>query len=82
MTRRLPAWNPPPALSRMEFRGQLEVIVDEEGKVASATLVQSVHPTYDTSLVDATSRWRFRPATKDEAPVRYRKTFEIVLNRR
>ncbi|MCC7043697.1 MAG: energy transducer TonB [Acidobacteria bacterium] len=82
VNRRLPAWNPPPALARMEFRGQLEVIIDQDGRVASATMVQPVHPTYDTSLIDATSRWRFRPATRDEAPVRYRKTFEIVLNRR
>jgi TonB family protein len=82
VTRRLPAWNPPPALARMEFRGQLEVVIDEDGRITSATVVQPVHPMYDTSLVDAASRWRFRPATKDDAPVRYRKTFEIVLNRR
>jgi TonB family protein len=82
VNRRLPAWSPPPALARMEFRGRLEVIIDQEGRVVSATLVQPVHPTYDTSLVDATSRWRFRPATKDDVPVRYRKTFDIVLNRR
>lgn len=82
VNRRLPAWTPPPALARTEFRGQLEVIIDEDGKVASATLIQPVHPTFDTSLIDATSRWRFRPATRNDAPVRYRKTFDIVLNRR
>lgn len=82
VNRRLPAWNPPPALSRMEFRGQLEVVIDETGRVSSATLIKPVHPTYDTSLVDATSRWRFQPAMRDNVPVRYRKTFDIVLNRR
>ena len=82
ISRRLPAWNPPPALARTEFHGVLEVIVDESGAVASADLVESVNPVYDQSLVDAAKRWRFRPATKEGTAVRYRKTFEIVLNRR
>jgi len=82
VNRRLPAWNPPPALAVMEFRGVLEIEIDEKGMVAAARLIDSVHPTYDTSLLDATRSWRFRPATKDDVPVRYRRTIDIVLNRR
>lgn len=80
--RRLPPWNPPPALSRMELRGQLEVVIDDSGNVAAATIVKSVHPAYDEALVGAAERWRFEPATRDGVPVPYRKTFEILLNRR
>lgn len=80
--RRLPPWSPPPALARMAFRGALEVIIDETGGVASASIVESVHPIYDTSLVEAARRWRFQPATREGLAVPYRKTFEIVLNRR
>ena len=82
VSRRLPAWNPAPALARMQFRGVLEVVIDRTGAVAAASLVTPVHPTYDTALVDAARRWRFQPATLNGEPVVYRKTFEIVLNRR
>jgi len=82
VTRRLPAWSPPPALARMEFRGVLEVIIDEQGTVTSTEMVEAVHPSYDPILLEAAKRWRFRPATREGSAVRYRKTFEIVLNRR
>lgn len=82
VARRLPYWDPPGALARMEFRGQLEVVVSESGEVAEARLVQPVHPQYDSPLIDATTRWRFRPATRGGTPVPYRKTFEIVLSPR
>lgn len=82
VNRRLPLWNPPPVMARMEFRGLLEVVIDEQGAVAAASLVKPVHPQYDSPLLDATARWRFQPATRDGQPVAYRKTFEIVLGRR
>lgn len=82
VARRLPAWNPPTALARMEFRGVLEVVIDEQGAVASTTMLDSVHASYDPVLLETAKGWRFRPATKDGSAVRYRKMFEIVLNRR
>jgi len=82
VSRRLPIWNPPPAMARMEFRGLLEVVVDEQGDAVATRLLTSVHPSYDESLLAAATRWRFKPATREGVPVRYRKTFEIVLGRR
>jgi TonB family protein len=82
VTRRLPAWNPPPALARMEFRGVLEVIINEQGAVTATEMVEAVHASYDPVLLEAAKRWRFRPATRNGSAVQYRKTFEIVLNRR
>lgn len=82
VSRRLPYWNPPAALAAQEFRGRLDVVVDEAGEVAVVTLVAPIHPQFDGPLVEAARRWRFRPATRDGVPVRYRKSFEIVLNRR
>ncbi len=82
VARRLPAWSPPPALARMEFRGVLEVTIDQQGTVTSVEMIDPVHPSYDPVLVEAAKRWRFRPATKGGSAVRYRKMFEIVLNRR
>lgn len=82
VSRWMPQWNPPPVMARLEFRGLLEIVVNEQGLVTSAALVTPVHPQYDSQLLEATERWRFRPATKDGAPVAYRRTLEIVLGRK
>lgn len=82
VSRWMPAWNPPAVMARTEYRGVLEVVVASDGTVSSASLVRPVHPLYDAELIDATSRWRFQPATRDGSPVAYRRTFEIVLGRR
>jgi TonB family protein len=76
----LPAWRPPDGVDRLERRAPLELVVDETGTVTSAVLKKSLHPSYDGILLSAARRWRFRPATKDGVPVRYRKLLEIVLN--
>jgi hypothetical protein len=80
LDRRLPLWNPPTVVARtLEYRGLLEVVIDERGLVESATLRKPVAPTYDPMLLDAAKHWKFQPATRNGAPVKYRKTFDIVL---
>lgn len=80
--RRMPAWSPPPALARFEYRGVLEVVVDERGLVESAVMRRPVHAAYDPALLNAVKNWRFQPATRNGAPVKVRKSFEIVLSKR
>lgn len=63
----------------MEFKGSVEVVIDAEGKVTSAKLVQSVHPRYDQVLLAAARAWRYKPATKNGAPVEYVKVVDIKL---
>jgi tetratricopeptide (TPR) repeat protein len=78
--RNMPRWVPGnPLLRQAVFRGVLELVIDEQGAVESAQLLTSVSPLYDGELLEATAGWRFRPATKDGRPVRYRKTMQIVL---
>jgi protein TonB len=78
-----PSWQPRNEIEkRREFRGVLIVVVDEKGDVTSAVLGKSVHPTYDTALVQMARTWKFRPATKDGKPVRCRTTIEIRLGPR
>ena len=78
----LPPWQPLSAMDRtMQFRGSVEVVIDAEGKVASATLVQSVHPRYDQILLNAARAWRYKPATKNGAPVEYVKVVDIRLTK-
>jgi tetratricopeptide (TPR) repeat protein len=80
VSRVMPRWVPGnPLLRSAKFRGVLEYVVDENGGVESATLVVPISPLYDSSLLEAASTWRFRPATKDGRPVRFRKRIEVVL---
>ena len=59
--------------------GALEIIIDERGLVESATIRESVTPQYDRQAVDATRNWRYRPATLDGIPVKFRKIISIMI---
>jgi hypothetical protein len=78
--REFPPWRPWTAVdARRSYQGLLEVVVDEKGNVASAVLIKTVHPDYDPILLKSARTWKFRPATKDGTPVRYRTTMEVTL---
>jgi TonB family protein len=80
VSRRTPPWTPRNEIEkRREFRGFLELVVDEAGDVTSAVLGRSIHPTYDRPLIDTARTWKFRPAMKDGVPVKYRMSIEIRL---
>lgn len=63
-------------------RGILEVIIDEQGRVISFTLRMPIHPVYDTMLVGAAREWKYKPATLNGTPVRFRKMIQIQVPRR
>jgi TonB family protein len=78
----LPAWRPEnPVEERQSYNGVVELVISEEGKVLSAVLLKSVHTRYDPLLLKAAQEWKFRPATKDGKPVRYRYGLNIHLGR-
>jgi TonB family protein len=80
VSRRTPVWQPRNDIEkRREFRGLLELVIDEAGAVTSAVVGKSIHPTYDGQLVNTARTWKFRPAMKDGVPVKYRMTIEIRL---
>ena len=75
----MPLW-----LSQSQFlprggRGRIRIIVDEQGNVEEARIVDSVHTVYDALLMSATRTWKYEPATLDGKPVRYVKLIEVVL---
>ena len=75
-----PSWRPRSDIERRQlFRGVLELLVDERGNVVAAALGKSVHPAYDPELLEMAKSWKFKPATKDGVPVRYRTTVEVRL---
>lgn len=81
--RRMPPWAPPPVMARSaEFRGVLDIVVDELGSVESAVMTRPTVATYDVVLLDATRRWRFVPAQRNGEPVKYRLSYSVVLEPR
>jgi hypothetical protein len=75
--------NVPSSIAGMtKDRGYLEVIIDEQGRVASVVLRGPIHPMYDTLLLNAAREWKYRPATMNGTPVRFRKLIQVSLPRR
>jgi hypothetical protein len=78
-TQRIPPWLPGRPEATQDFRGTLELLVDETGAVTSATMRASVHPAYNQLLLRAARDWKFMPARRQSKPVRYLKIVEIHL---
>jgi hypothetical protein len=81
LARPMPAWHPTAIESLQDFRGALELIIDEQGRVTQAHLLDSVHPSYDAVLLKAAVDWKFRPAVKNGKPVKYRYILDVHLSR-
>jgi hypothetical protein len=69
-------------LSQAHPIGMLEVLIDEQGRVAGLTLRASVHPLYDPLLMAAARDWKYRPATLKGVPVKFKKLIKISVERR
>jgi outer membrane biosynthesis protein TonB len=80
----LPPWNTVwlGAQAQMEFRGAVEVAIDETGAVTSARIVDTVHPAYDPLLLGAAAQWRYVPARRNGKPVASTKRVDVVLRPR
>ena len=61
--------------------GVLEVVIDINGTVESATMLEGVEALYNRLLLTAAKTWTYQPARLDGAPVKYRKRIQITLNR-
>ena len=70
---------PFPGRSVPPGQGVVEVVVDENGAVESATLRAPVHPAYDNLVLASAWAWHYKPAMLDGVPVKYRKMIQIVL---
>lgn len=80
----LPPWNPAAFGSQFqsEFRGAVEVTIDERGMVTAARIIEPVHPAYDPELLEASRQWRYEPARRGGQPVISIKRVDIVLRPR
>jgi hypothetical protein len=59
--------------------GIVEVLIDEQGRVISFTLRGSIHPVYDSLLASAGKDWKYKPATVNGTPVRFKKMIQVTL---
>jgi TonB family protein len=59
--------------------GRLEIVIDENGSVESAAMTSSVNSAYDNMALAAARSWRYKPATLNGAPVKFRKVVQIAI---
>ncbi len=59
--------------------GAMEVVIDENGRVLSAAMRGPVYPAYDRQAIAAAQTWRYRPATLNGAPVKFRKFIQVSV---
>jgi TonB family protein len=67
------------AATKGEYRGTVEVEINEAGNVVGARVIQSVHVLYDPLLLAAARNWKYVPARIDGRPTAVRKRVEVVL---
>jgi len=67
------------ALSRT--RGLLDIVIDEQGRVMAMTMRSQIHPSYDALILTAARDWKYKPATFNGQPVRYRRLISINVKR-
>jgi periplasmic protein TonB len=75
----VPVW---PRGTREHLTGDVvvEVVVDREGRVASAKAVYG-HPLLYTATLDAVRKWRFRPYLLNGEPIDYQTRVSVQFRR-
>jgi TonB family protein len=77
-----------PALTRQQLprepapgddTGFFDMVIDEAGNVANIKLISPRRRYHDRMLVAAAKAWKFRPATLNGQPVKYRLRIPIIL---
>ena len=61
--------------------GKLEVVIDESGAVESVAMTGPVSNTYDRLAITAAKTWKFKPATVDGKPVKFRKVVQVTIRK-
>ena len=69
------------AMTKGEYRGTVEVEINEAGNVVGARVIQSVHVLYDPLLLVAARDWKYVPARIDGRPTAVRKRVAVRLRK-
>jgi hypothetical protein len=81
INQRPPRWpsNLPDGFQPKVRQAVLEVLINERGMVETAVIRQATASVYDDLLVAEAKAWRYRPATKDNVPVKFMKLIQVNL---
>lgn len=72
---------PPNLIALSRKRGLLEVVIDELGRVIGMSMRGSIHPGYDAQVLMAARDWKYKPATLNGKPVKFRRLISINVQR-
>lgn|GEM_PF-2505069 len=72
-----PQYTPEALAAHISGRVELSFTVDENGIPGGIRVVQSLDPGLDGKAMEAVSKWRFSPATKDGKPVAVQATASV-----
>jgi hypothetical protein len=72
---------PPNLMAIARLRGLVEVVIDELGRVVGMSMRGSIHPTYDAQVLMAARDWKYKPATFNGKPVKFRRLISINVQR-
>jgi len=82
ISRDMPTWSPANTFeAHATATGIIEVVVNEKGAVTTATIRKGTVASYDAALLKAAANWKFKPATKDGVPVKYRLSVGVQVGR-
>jgi hypothetical protein len=80
VSRVMPTWTPANDFeAKQSFKGVIELLIDERGRVVSGTMTRSVRPAYDAELLRAVKSWVFKPATRRGVAVKYIYRMELMV---
>jgi hypothetical protein len=70
---------PFPGPIRSAQTGIIDVIIDANGSVESATMFATISPQYDRLALGAARDWQYQPAKLDGVPVKFLKRIQVSL---
>ncbi len=81
ISQRLPRWpsNLPASFLPRGKQAIVEVVINERGSVDAAVIRQATVSVYDELLLNEAKTWRYKPATKDNVPVKFMKMVQVTL---
>lgn len=57
----------------------MDIVIDTDGSVESASMAGQPNPAYDRVLLQAARTWQYQPAALNGKPVKYRKRIQLTL---
>lgn len=82
INQQLPPWRGTGSLTRVDYSGALDLLINEQGQVESASLRRSIHPLYDEELLRVARTWTYKPAMRGGKAIKFQKTLIVRLNSR